>query len=215
MIISSAFAWTKGNFIESQIAETCKDQGFSYQRSKAGPTWDYLQFINDESKSLFLIKNAIYFNASSFANSKIPIPGKKQGNSRTYLQELSRINQHIDFSSRDKPSIGRQTKVEQLSLVYVAESEVKEQLELFQSEYKSFHILTYQLDYAHQITKIMHYLPNPGDNIAYPVEDLSHHITGAELTDEDRSVIAPERDEEILDPTAFDIGILEEELDKE
>ncbi len=57
----------------------------------------------------------------------------------------------------------------------------------------------------------MHYLPNPDDNIAYLIEDLSSLISGADLTEEDREVIAPEMNEDIMDPAAFDIGILEEE----
>src|SRR5690606_26230614 len=60
MKISSAFAWTKGNFIESKVAEECVNHGFKYKQSKAGLTWDYLQFINGDKKSLFLIKNAAY-----------------------------------------------------------------------------------------------------------------------------------------------------------
>ncbi|MFD1910563.1 hypothetical protein ACFSQ7_51220 [Paenibacillus rhizoplanae] len=35
MKISSAFAWTKGNFIESKIAEECVDYGFRYRKSKS------------------------------------------------------------------------------------------------------------------------------------------------------------------------------------
>lgn len=61
MKISSAFAWTKGNFIESKIADECVFHGYQYKQSKAGLTWDYLQFINKDRKSLFLIKNAAYF----------------------------------------------------------------------------------------------------------------------------------------------------------
>lgn len=56
----------------------------------------------------------------------------------------------------------------------------------------------------------MHYLPNPADNVAYQIEDLSNYISGAELTDADRSVIAPEKDD-IIDPVAYDFGILDEE----
>src|SRR5690625_8000053 len=66
MIISSAFAWTKGNFIESEIAKTCKDIGFTYIFSNAGPTWQYLQFVDHETKSLFLIRNARYLDRKSF-----------------------------------------------------------------------------------------------------------------------------------------------------
>jgi len=210
MIISSAFAWTKGNFIESKIAETCEDIGFTYLFSKAGPTWQYLQFIDHKTKNLFLIKNAKYFNSASFANSNIPIPGKKQGKSRTYLHELSKINRYIEFSPKYKPKKLEQETHNQLSYLLVAEQEVSEQLELFRSEYESFHILTYELDSAQQITKIMHYLPNPNDNIAYEIADLSNYISGAELTDEERKVIAPEKDD-FIDPAAFDFGILDEE----
>ncbi len=45
MKISSAFAWTKGNFIESKIADINGDLNLSYKKAKAGLTWDYLQFI--------------------------------------------------------------------------------------------------------------------------------------------------------------------------
>ncbi|WP_309545300.1 hypothetical protein [Virgibacillus dokdonensis] len=38
MVISSAFAWTKGNFIESKLAEISSDLKFKYKRAKAGLT---------------------------------------------------------------------------------------------------------------------------------------------------------------------------------
>ncbi len=57
----------------------------------------------------------------------------------------------------------------------------------------------------------MRYLPNPNDNYAYLVEDLSDFISGAELTEEDRDVVAPEMNDDVMDPAAFDIGIYEEE----
>lgn len=40
MIISSAFAWTKGNFIESKIAEISGNLILSYRKAKAGLAWD-------------------------------------------------------------------------------------------------------------------------------------------------------------------------------
>lgn len=61
----------------------------------------------------------------------------------------------------------------------------------------------------------MHYLPNPENNIAYKIEDLSKYISGAELTDEEREIIAPEQDNDIIDPAAFDIGIFEENKEKD
>ncbi len=38
------------------------------------------------------------------------------------------------------------------------------------------------------------------------IEELSSYISGAELTDEEREVIAPTANDEIIDPAAFDIG---------
>src|SRR5699024_7721590 len=66
MKISSALSWITGNFIESKIAEISSELNLSYKRAKAGLTWDYLQFIHDGTKKLFLIKNAAYFNKKTF-----------------------------------------------------------------------------------------------------------------------------------------------------
>ncbi|MCP3806672.1 DUF5986 family protein [Paenibacillus sp. Lou8.1] len=209
MKISSAFAWTKGNFIESKIAEECVDYGFTYKKSKAGLTWDYLQFIHGDSKILFLIKNAAYFNEKCFSQAKLPSNYGGKGSRRTYLHELSKINKDLLFSpSQQSSKIGGVP--EQLSFL-ILESQVKDELESFKSSYSEFHILTYALDEAYQISEIMHYLPNPDDNIAYLIEDLTSLISGADLTEEDREVVAPEMNEDIMDPAAFDIGILEEE----
>jgi hypothetical protein len=212
MKISSAFAWTKGNFIESKVAEECVDHGFTYKKSKAGLTWDYLQFIHGDSKILFLIKNAAYFNEKCFSQAKLPTTGDKKGSHRTYLHELSKINKKLKLTSTQQYSKeqGETERYEQISF-FMPESRVRGELEKFKSSYNEFHILTYALDEAFQISEIMHYLPNPDDNIAYLIEDLSSLISGADLTEEDREVIAPEMNEDIMDPAAFDIGILEEE----
>lgn len=212
MKISSAFSWTKGNFIESKLAEECISHGFAYKKSKAGLTWDYLQFIHGDSKILFLIKNAAYFNEECFSQAKLPNDSGKKGPRRTYLHELSKINKDLAFpSTRQSSKRGKETeRVEQLSL-FILESRVRDELEDFTSSYNQFHILTYALDEAYQISEIRHYLPNPNDNVAYLVEDLSDFISGAELTEEDRDVVAPEMNDDVMDPAAFDIGIYEEE----
>ncbi|WP_058309092.1 spr1630 family ClpXP-sensitive toxin [Gracilibacillus massiliensis] len=211
MTISSAFAWTKGNFIESKIAEMSPTLNLTYKTAKAGLTWDYLQFIHGDTKKLFLIKNAAYFNEDCFSQALLPNKKKSKGRDRTYLHELSKINQDLEFTC-DNPlqfsNSGRQG--EQLSL-FVPEKQIKDELEQFQDTYSEFHILTYKIDDARQISEIMHFLPNPENNIAYRIEDLSEYISGSELTDEEREIIAPEQDSGIIDPAAFDIGILEDE----
>ncbi|MCJ0931506.1 hypothetical protein [Virgibacillus halodenitrificans] len=211
MHISSAFAWTKGNFIESKLAEISHGLNLTFKKAKAGLTWDYLQFIHGETKMLFLIKNAAYFNENYFSQARLPRNNNSKNHLRTYLHELSKINQHIIFPTESLDHSETQQSI-QLSL-FIPEGQVKEELEQIQSYYNEFHILTYKIDEASQISKIMHYLPNPEDNIAYKIEDLSTYISGAELTDEEREVIAPEQDSDIIDPAAFDIGIFED-IDK-
>ncbi|MEJ8305764.1 hypothetical protein [Saccharibacillus sacchari] len=209
MKISSAFAWTKGNFIESRIAEDSAGEGFTYKKSKAGLTWDYLQFIHRESKILFLVKNASYFNENAFSLATLPGETRPSGKRRTYLHELSKINDALEFPDIPPARKGKE-KVEQLTL-FMPEEQIKDELASFKSSYQEFHILTYKLDEAYQVAEIIHYLPNPKDNVAYMVEDLSGLISGATLTDEDLEVFAKESSEEIVDPAAFDIGIWEEE----
>ena len=72
MIISSAFAWTKGNFIESKIAEISGNLILSYRKAKAGLAWD------------------------KFSQAILPSKGSN-GHRRTYLHELSKINQKLEF----------------------------------------------------------------------------------------------------------------------
>ena len=209
MMISSAFAWTKENFIESEVAEASMRHGFTIKRSKAGPTWDYLQFSNAKNKSLFLIKNANYFNQPGFVNSKMSVPIRSRGDSPTYLQELAKINQGIEFSAIHKPNQENDFNQSNLMLSNAQESQINEQLELFRSEYDSFHILTYQLDSAQQMHQVMHYLPNPIKSIAYLIEDLSYYISGSELTEQEQKMLAPDPAEEYFEPEIFDLGTIE------
>src|SRR5699024_12869160 len=59
----------------------------------------------------------IYFNSTNFANPKVPIPGKEQGKSRTYLHELSKLNRYIEFSPEYKPKKLQQENKKQLSIL--------------------------------------------------------------------------------------------------
>ncbi|WP_152658158.1 hypothetical protein [Oceanobacillus sp. CFH 90083] len=210
MKISSAFAWTKGNFIESKLAENSDRLHFTYRHAKAGLTWDYLQFIHGDTKKLFLIKNAAYFNKDHFSQVILPGNANHKKPQRTYLHELSKINEHLDFMHTSQTADNSNEMSEQLSL-FIPDTQAKDELTHLQASYNEFHILTYKIDEAYQISEIMHYLPNPNDNKAYLIEDLSDFISGSELTDEERDIIAPEQDHDIIDPAAFDIGILEED----
>ncbi|WP_249870552.1 hypothetical protein [Oceanobacillus saliphilus] len=44
LLISSAYAWVKGNHIDHFVAEESESFGITYVPSKAGYSWGYLQF---------------------------------------------------------------------------------------------------------------------------------------------------------------------------
>lgn len=163
-------------------------------------------------KKLFLIKNDAYFNQSCFSQAVLPNNIKSSGPRRTYLHELSKINKRLQFPSTYHQEDNTGGHSVQLSFKIAAEL-VQDDLN-HQKQYNEFHILTYKIDDAFQISKIMHYLPNPDDNIAYEVENLSKYISGAELTDFEREIIAPDKDKDLIDPAAFDIEIEEEKKSK-
>ncbi|EQB38528.1 hypothetical protein M948_08055 [Virgibacillus sp. CM-4] len=54
--------------------------------------------IQDDKKKIFLIKNAAYFNENSFSQAILPHK-KCKSHRRTYLHELSKINQGIPSTS--------------------------------------------------------------------------------------------------------------------
>lgn len=156
-----AFAWTKGNFIESKIAQISPLLSLKYKFAKAGLTWDYLQFIHEDTKKLFLIKNAAYFNEDNFSQALLPNQQKSKGPRRTYLHELSKINQHIEFTSDYQPKSEYEI-TEQLSL-FIPEKQIRDDLEKIQKDYNEFHILTYSIDDAYQISEIIHYITQPDE----------------------------------------------------
>ena len=169
-----------------------------------------MQFIHEDKKILFLIRNGAYFNPNKF--SEAPIPSEtNNGRRTTYLYELSKINHNIEFPTDTQPQEDNFQNSIQLTLNF---AEVKDELEQLKSEYDEFHILTYKIDHAYQIYEIKHYLPNPENNMAIEIEDLSKYISGAELTDEEREVVAPVLADDLIDAAAFDIGIEEEEKSK-
>lgn len=53
-----AYAWVKGNHIDHHVAVQCEKLGVESKLSKAGVTWQYLQFSVDDIKTLFFIFRA-------------------------------------------------------------------------------------------------------------------------------------------------------------
>lgn len=165
----------------------------------------------DISKVIFLIKNADYFDENCFSQASLPNSLVKKGPRRTYLNELAKLNNHINFLHTRQLELLEDAPTSQQISFKLKESLIKDELDKIHHNYNEFHILTFKTDEALQISEVKHYLPNAKDNIAHLVDDLSPLISGAELTDEEREIIAPEIDEILIDPALFDIGIAEED----
>lgn len=174
--ISGGYAWTKGNIIDHHTVEETKDLGINFWKSKAGPTWGYLQFFHGEDKKLFIIKNQKYFNEKDFARGKTPL-NTKQPKRSNYLTELSMINDNIDFAKIQREHDLQQGR-EQLIIDLGFENEILEAPAAaeFVSQFNEFYIVTYLIDEDHKISEITHYMPNPHDGKAIKIEDLTHYM---------------------------------------
>lgn len=177
MKISAAYAWVKGNHIDDQMANECKEIGITYNTAKAGYTWGYLQFHSGDTKSMFIVKNAKYFNSENFPKGKGIKVNKKRNNDENYLKKLSEINYNIDFPA-DSLFSKKYYGVETLSIFddNILKSLEKTEVSKLKKEYEKFYIVTYEIDEAYMISEIKVWMPNPVNDRAYEVDDLSHLI---------------------------------------
>ena len=68
--VHGAYAWVKGNHIDHYVAVACEEHRVSSTVAKAGLTWQYLQFYNNDEKILFIVKNSRYFNVDEVNKGK-------------------------------------------------------------------------------------------------------------------------------------------------
>ncbi|KIQ82245.1 hypothetical protein RW25_04120 [Bacillus sp. L_1B0_8] len=221
MKISDAYAWVKGNHIDDQTARECASVGIEYKKAKAGYTWGYLQFSSSEDKSMFIIKNAKYFNEGNFPGGKgIDGNKKRKKNDENYLKKLSRVNHKIKFpETRSLPKesgfVEFLTLFDDNTLKSLEDTEVSK----LQKAYDKFYIVTYEIDEAFMISKIFLWMPNPHNEKAYLVDDLTGLINNSSVDFEDVDTTVLENDEmdsNYESPAAFDYDIYhDEELDDE
>ncbi|WEG13309.1 hypothetical protein PU629_02785 [Pullulanibacillus sp. KACC 23026] len=211
MKISDAYAWVKGNHIDDQTAIECEDIGILYKKARAGYTWGYLQFSSSDNKSMFIIKNAKYFNPDNFPGGKT-IHGEhiQTRDHETYLKKLSRINENVEFPE-EYSLFDESHEFEMLSIFddQVLKSLEDDEVTQLQKEYSKFYIVTYEIDEAFLISKIQLWMPNPVNNIAYLVEDLSELIgeSNVNLAELDTTVLNNDIYDYDDSITAIDFGI--------
>lgn len=137
LLVSSAYAWVKGNHIEDQVAKEPKEIGIDFKREKAGYAWEYLSFNEPKDNYLILIKNASIIKGKS-TKPLLDVP-----NADNYLVKLSKINSSIDF---DEVKGAKQGTLTFFDLQMPSISTEDEEIEKLQKQYKHFYILTYTID---------------------------------------------------------------------
>lgn len=213
MNISTAYAWVKGNHIDDQTAEECRDIGVDFKRAKAGYTWGYLQFnIEQDGKKMFIIKNGKYFNEEDFPSGKGVARQRKKSEKISYLERLARINRNIDFP--EEASLFTKEQEEQMVALFGEHTLLEEPLaRRLEEEFSQFYIVTYEIDESYAISTIRLFMPNPENNRAYEVEDLSEYIgkSTVHFEDSDFEVLVEDGFDAPDTPVAAEYGIVPEE----
>ncbi|GIO25502.1 hypothetical protein [Ornithinibacillus bavariensis] len=217
MKVSGAYAWVKGNHIDDQVSKACKLFGVESKLAKAGLTWQYLQFQHHENKILFIVKNARYFNKEQVSRGKDAL-GKASKNKMSYMEDLMRINSNIDFKSIPTERANRSIQLELLEEGFLNEQDHYD-IGKIKSEFDRFYIVVYAIDESQLISNISLFMPNPKDNKAYLIDDLTKYINASnmvQIDDELREVLINSDDiNNNMDAYKFDIGINEEITKKE
>lgn len=169
--VSAAYAWVKGNHIDSSVDELCSStDNVESSIEKAGYTWEYIQFLMKEKdeKYLIIVKNGRgitkTFNGKT---SKV--------NQDNYLYELAGINNPLVSTGKLK-SINSDRAVQlELSLPEVFVIDKKVAMEAPEG-YNRFYVVTYEFDEASMISRIALTLPNQQDMTLVEVSDLTPFI---------------------------------------
>jgi len=214
MNISTAYAWVKGNHIDDQTAEECKSLNIHFKKAKAGYTWGYLQFNIDQSrKSMFIIKNGQYFNQKNFVRRKgVTSQAKSDEDESSYLKRLSKINEKVVFP--EEPSIFTKEQEKQITILddHTLKELEKSEAKALAEEYDQFLIVTYEINEFFAIEKIRLLMPNPGNHIAYEIEDLSEYIGTSTVSFDDVDFdILNDDDFDTQETPAAEYGIVTQE----
>ena len=192
MKISSAYAWVRGNHIDDQTATLCENVGIQYLYARAGYSWGYLQFTNEEERKMFIVKNGQYLDQTNVSKRKGISTNSSsiQLNKNNYLYKLAQINHNVDLRRSIQlqlPLDGEIVVYENDTLIDIVDDDLQE----LQDKYDYFYIITYEVDRSGMISRIQSLLPSPIDGRAYEIEDLTKYIetSDVDLTNIDTSIV--------------------------
>ena len=216
--IHGAYAWVKGNHIDHYVALACEEHGVTSTLAKAGMTWHYLQFSHMNEKTIFIVKNARYFNTEEVDIGK-DAKGRPRGKKASYMKNLMNINEGINF---DDISSNMHYHSVQLELLedFQPVTFGDEDTKAIAAQFDRFYIATYNIGEDYQIGEIRLWMPNPADNRAYLINELTPYIGQKpghifEIEDQLKSVLTQTvAAEGVLDAAVFGI-VLDEVEEKE
>jgi len=215
--VSGAYAWVKGNHIDHHVALACEAYGVESILSKAGLTWQYLQFMHNDEKILFVVKNARYFNEDQVNHGR-DATGRTRNKKISYMEELMQINSGVDFNYIPSDVIEPSTQLE-LELIEDVRLSENDNLEIskIKSNYDRFYIVTYKIDEGQQIEEIRLWMPNPVNNKAYLIDDLTLYVNAShalDIDDELKTVLTNNDSDSYLEAHAFGI-VLDDAKEKD
>ncbi|MBA4538151.1 hypothetical protein H1Z61_13650 [Bacillus aquiflavi] len=197
--VSGAYAWVKGNHIDHHVGVECEPFGVKSKLAKAGLTWQYLQFKHQNEAILFIVKNARYFDPDQVNRGK-DATGKARRTKISYMENLMTINKEIDFNDIS-PQVSE--SFVQLELQLIEDCQLNDidnkEISKIKSNYNRFYIVTYLIDENQYISKIQLWMPNPVNNQAYLIDNLTFYINEShafEIEEELKDILVNKSDTE-------------------
>ncbi len=207
--VHGAYAWVKGNHIDHYVALSCEEYGVTSTLAKAGMTWQYLQFSHENEKILFIVKNARYFNIEEVDKGR-DAKGRTRESKASYMENLMNINGQVKFDEIPAKAFNRSIQLELLEDFQPVLLEGEDTKGLH-THFDRFYIATYNIGEDHQIAEIRLWMPNPADNRAYLISELTSYIGQKsahlfEIEEELKSVLTQTfADEGVLSAAKFGI----------
>lgn len=184
LYISDAYAYIKSNHIDSEVASHVKSY-IDFQKRSAGPAWKFLEFKEqsdyNEKRMVFILKNERYFDKNNVTFGKNALSDKEK-NEKKYLADYVEKNIDVDF----------QAKREEYKSVYQPNADdilFKPQKNKKVNEGEEFYIVTYNIDVlSAQLNSVKLWMPNPKDNKAIILRDLTEELNDILQSDETYSI---------------------------
>lgn len=173
--LSGTYDLVKGKYIDAKVVESCSSENMGFSLVRAKDSWEYLQYRQEEDKVLMVIRSAGYSNEDEAKKGKT-VDGKRESIKRRYIGDLVSINSEIDFNQVTKQTTSS-FKTIQLELADLfVDAEESWAIAQLKDEFQRFYMITYMIDETHNISKVSLCMPNPFNNKAYLIEDLTAYI---------------------------------------